>query len=297
MDTLVVAPSWIGDAVLSHPLLVRLKARDPAGRHRRPRARLGLGRSTAACRRCAARSPSRSATGSCRLGGRRRFARELAALRPRHRAAQQPQVGARALVRGHPGAHRLARRDALRPAERPARASTRRRCPSSWSASRRWRSPRASRSSARCPSPGSRSIRARRDATLAKFGLDAATRPCSPLAPGAEYGPAKRWPARHFAELARAHAARGFQRLALRLGQGRRHHAPRSRPSPACRWPTSPAGPRLDEAIDLLSLAARVVTNDSGLMHVAAALDRPMAAVFGSSSPGLHAAAVGARRA
>ena len=56
-------PSWIGDAVLSHPLLVRLKARDPRAPStsspppgRRP--------STAACRRCAARSPSRSATGN-----------------------------------------------------------------------------------------------------------------------------------------------------------------------------------------------------------------------------------------
>jgi heptosyltransferase-2 len=106
------------------------------------------------------------------------------------------------------------------------------------------------------------------------------------FAPGAEYGPAKRWPAAHFAELGRILLDRGYQvwlfgsakdteitrEISLSLGGG-----------PHC---IDLAGrTTLDEAIDLLSLAAQVVTNDSGLMHVAAALDRPMAALFGSSSP------------
>jgi len=118
---------------------------------------------------------------------------------------------------------------------------------------------------------------------LARHGLDA-SRPIAAFAPCAEYGPAKRWPAAHFATLARTLASRGEAVWLF----GSAKDAPitaeiQSLSGGAC---VDLAGKTtLDEAIDLLSLATRVVSNDSGLMHVAAALDRPMAALFGSSSP------------
>lgn len=104
------------------------------------------------------------------------------------------------------------------------------------------------------------------------------------LCPGAEYGPAKRWPTAHFAELARIKMAQGF---AVWLFGSRKDQAAANEIEQAAPGCINFAG-RTDfaKAVDLLSLADAVVSNDSGLMHVAAALGRPLVAVYGSSDPG-----------
>jgi heptosyltransferase-2 len=102
--------------------------------------------------------------------------------------------------------------------------------------------------------------------------------------PGAEYGPAKRWPARHFAGLARQLSREGYDVWLLGSGKDAPIGADIARHAAgAVRDLTGKTS--LDEAVVLLSIADLVVTNDSGLMHVAAALDRPLAAIYGSSSP------------
>jgi heptosyltransferase II len=106
--------------------------------------------------------------------------------------------------------------------------------------------------------------------TRRRFGIDARY---AVLCPGAEYGPAKRWPY--------------FKELAERIGMpvvilGSRN----DRQAAAGIHGKDLAGrTTLDEAIELIAGAAVVVSNDSGLMHVAAALRRPQVALFGSSSP------------
>jgi len=95
------------------------------------------------------------------------------------------------------------------------------------------------------------------------------------LCPGAEYGPAKRWP--YFPELS--------QRLGLpAVALGSAADAPAAQGIAGINLAGKTT---LDEAIALIAGARAVVSNDSGLMHVAAALRRPLVALFGSSSP-LH---------
>ncbi len=120
--------------------------------------------------------------------------------------------------------------------------------------------------------------------TLQKFGLSL-DKPVIGFCPGAEYGPAKQWPAEHFAALARRYHEEGKQvwifgskkdavTIANQLNELSGN---------VCVNLCGETG--LDEAIDLLGLSELVVCNDSGLMHVAAALQRPLVALYGSSSP------------
>jgi heptosyltransferase II len=101
--------------------------------------------------------------------------------------------------------------------------------------------------------------------------------------PGAEYGPAKRWPAAHFAALAQQ-----LDMPVLLFGSGKDAALCDEIVALAPQHTTNLAGKTsLAQAIHAQAASKIIVTNDSGLMHVAAALDVPQVAIFGSSSP-LH---------
>jgi heptosyltransferase-2 len=123
-----------------------------------------------------------------------------------------------------------------------------------------------------------------RDQALTRFGLEL-KKPIIALCPGAEYGPAKRWPTRHFAVLAKQFQLEGKQVWIFggpkekELADDIHHHLGDASCINLC-GQTS-----LLDAIDLMSLCELVVTNDSGLMHIAASLSRPTVAIYGSSSP------------
>jgi heptosyltransferase-2 len=108
------------------------------------------------------------------------------------------------------------------------------------------------------------------------------------MAPGAEYGPAKRWP--HFGGLAAL-----LDRPVLLLGSAKEHALCEEIAAQAPALCRNLAGKTsLMEAFALIAGAGHMVSNDSGLMHVAAAFGVPQVALFGSSSP-LHTPPLNAR--
>ncbi len=153
-----------------------------------------------------------------------------------------------------------------------------------------------------CPDiPLPRLVCAEKDVTAAceRHRLDRSL-PVVALCPGAEFGPSKQWPASSFAALAQACVAAGVQ--VWIFGSER----DREIGEQICAGMDVAAGKvrnlagmtRLEEAVDLLTIPRVVVSNDSGLMHVAAAVapERTLVALYGSTSmsftpplaPGAH---------
>jgi heptosyltransferase-2 len=132
------------------------------------------------------------------------------------------------------------------------------------------------------PPPRLRIDAANRAALASRLGLGRA--PAVALLPGAAYGPAKQWPLESFAELARRLAARGEEIWVFGSAAERELGVRVSAAAGgAVRNLCGETG--LGDVVDLLSLARAAVTNDSGLMHVAAAAGTRVVAIYGSSSP------------
>jgi len=285
MKILVVAPSWIGDTVLAQPLFARLHQRHP-----------GLELDVLAAGWSApllARMPevrrvvdSPFGHGELKLGARWRLARRLAAegydeavvLPNSLKSALIPFLAGIPKRTGYKGESRFglindmhlldkARHPRLvdryaRLAEAPGSAATG--VPLPLSLPHLVSSPeqqRHARETLDLPSDGAPIV----------------------FCPGAEYGPAKRWPPRHFAALA-AMAGSADDPVWL-VGSPKDAAAGDKIEELAGGAAINLCGrTTLEQAIDLLAGARHVVSNDSGLMHVAAALGRPLVAVFGSSS-------------
>lgn len=125
-------------------------------------------------------------------------------------------------------------------------------------------------------------------ATLNKFSLSK-QQPIVGLCPGAEFGPAKKWPEEHYASVAKNMIERGYQvwlfgsqkdiaaceNIVRDLGDKKAQSSA-----------TILAGKTsLIEAVDLIAACDTVISNDSGLMHVAAAVGCKVIAIYGSTSP------------
>ncbi len=128
------------------------------------------------------------------------------------------------------------------------------------------------------------------EAVKTKFGLNANGRPIFGLNPGAEYGPAKRWPVEKFifaAQQIQQHTSCTWILFGSQADVSIASRIESAMPSPPSAIWNLAGKTGLRELMALLKLCRVLLTNDSGPMHVAAALGTPVVVPFGSTSPEL----------
>ena len=262
---LVVAPNWIGDALMAQPLLARLRERGAQIDVLAPQWVAPVARRMAEVEDVIA-VPFRHRT--LQLSSRWRLARELKArgyaeaivLPNSWKSALLPLFAGIPVRTGYVGE---ARYGLLNNIHKNAASGM------SLHYARLSQPPGAQLKDP-LPEPRLRVAAQEIEAARRRFGIHG---PYGVFCPGAEYGPAKRWP--YFREL----SAR-LKGQTVVLGSANDREAAQGIVGRNLAGETS-----LDEAIALIAGADYVVTNDSGLMHIAAALGRPQVALFGSSSP------------
>ena len=131
------------------------------------------------------------------------------------------------------------------------------------------------------PEPALRVSTANRDRVLGKLGVST-DKPVIAMMPGAEYGPAKCWPLDYFASLAERLDGAGYAVWVLGSDKDTEAGDVISRGSAAVNLCGRTA---LEDVIDVLSACEQAVSNDSGLMHIAAAVGIHVHGIYGSSSP------------
>lgn len=280
---LVISPSWVGDTMMTQPMLARLKQRHPG------------------CRIDVLAPPWTEALlrqmpevhevisnpfphGELMLGARMRLGKQLRAaqydqaivLPNSFKSALVPYFAKIPVRTGFVGemrhrlltdARKLNKRELPRMVERFAQLGEAPGYPL----------PRP------VPNPRLQVDAEQRQRVLQRLGLSL-DKPVAVFCPGAEYGPAKRWPIPYFAELAQRVTERGYSVWVVGSSKDQEiGDKIIALGNPQCRNLCGKTD--LADAIALLSSANLVVCNDSGLMHLAAALDRPMVALYGSSSP------------
>lgn len=279
---LVVGPSWVGDMVMTGSLLRMLAARRQAAidvvapawsqplLQRMPEVRRGF--------------LLEAGHGEIGLSTRRHLARELherdygqAIVLPRSfKAALVPWLARIPRRTGMRGEFRFGLINDMRPVEwTRSKPMIGRLCALGLEPGERLPNP--------LPNPHLRVDPAAQQRLLERLDL-AGSAPVAALLPGAEHGPAKRWPAPYFAELAQRFRAEGF---AVWLLGSPKDAATGEEIVEASRGAAINLCGRTElvDAVDLLGAARVAVSNDSGLLHIAAAVGTPVVGLYGSSSP------------
>ena len=277
--TLIVGPSWVGDMVMAQSLLKILKQRDPERAldvlapgwslpvvERMPEVRRGIAAETRHY--------------ELAIGKRRRIGHELrgrydrAIILPRSlKSALVPWFAGIETRTGYRGETRYLLINDMRRFDREVLDKT----------VKRFVALGLSPDEAlpKAPYPALRISKENQQSVMARLGVET-RRPVVALMPGAEYGPAKCWPLENFSALANLVAADGYDIWILGAEKDGVAGQVIANASPARNLCGQTS---LGDVIDLLGYAKQAVSNDSGLMHIAAAVGIFTHAIYGSSSP------------